>query len=37
VGIVAARFDDLDELGLLDEPLRDVLLDDPEPVTLLPP
>jgi hypothetical protein len=32
VGIVAARFDDVDEVGLLDEPLRDALLDDPEPL-----
>jgi len=33
VGIVAARFDDADELGLL----PDALLDDPEPLALLPP
>jgi len=33
VGMVAARFDDVDELGLLEEPLP----DDPEPLALLPP
>jgi len=37
VVIVAAIFDDVDELGLLDKPLPDALLDDPEPLALLPP
>lgn len=37
VGIVAARFDDVDELGLLEEPLPDALLDDPELLALAPP
>jgi hypothetical protein len=45
VGIVAAIFDDVDELGLLEEPLPDelgpldgpLLVDDPEPLALLPP
>jgi hypothetical protein len=39
VGIVAARFDDMPvgEVGLLGEPVPDALLDDPEPLALLPP
>jgi hypothetical protein len=37
VGIVAARFDDVDELGLLEEPLADALLDDPEQLALALP